>query len=146
MDGAFEIGARSGLKGGYKMKKFLSIALAIVCIMGMRPLTANACEGKDYEYDREVCFIDEVIMPRVALCRCGGVGRYVNDSHTVAGGPCPENSRYAHHGTTYKGILMFCQECNTFSRSGSRSKAVRCSIVTTTRADRASRHITCGTT
>ena len=114
MDGAFGIGAKSGLKGGYKMKKFLSIALAIVFIMGMRPLTANACEGNDHEHGRDVCFIDEVIMPRVALCRCGGVGRYVNDSYTVVGGPCPENSRYAHHGTTYKGILMFCQECDTF--------------------------------
>ena len=83
------------------MKKFLSIALAIVCIMGMRPLTANACEGKDYEYDREVFFIDEVIMPIVALCRCGGVGRYVNDSHTVEGGRFPDNSRFALHVTTY---------------------------------------------
>ena len=73
MDGAFGIGAKSGLKGGYKMKKFLSIALAIVCIMGMRPLTANACEGNDHEHGRDVCFIDEVIMPRVALCRCCGV-------------------------------------------------------------------------
>ena len=125
------------------MKKFLSIALAIVCIMGMRPLTANACEGKDYEYDREVCFIDEVIMPRVALCRCGGVGRYVNDSHTVAGGPCPENSRYAHHGT--KEFLCSARSVTLFAVRFA-IKAVRCSIVTTTRADRASSPITCGTT
>ena len=57
MDGAFEIGARSGLKGGYKMKKFLSIALAIVCIMGMRPLTATDSQGKDYEYDMTLIHI-----------------------------------------------------------------------------------------
>lgn len=144
MDGAFEIGARSGLKGGYKMKKFLSIALAIVCIMGMRPLTANACEGKDYEYDREVCFIDEVIMPRVALCRCGGVGRYVND-HTVAGALVPKILDTHTMVQRTKEFLCSARSVTLFSVRFA-IKAVRCSIVTTTRADRASRHITCGTT
>lgn len=60
-------------------------------------------------------YVDEAITPRIAGCpNCGGTGYYVNGSHTVWGAVCPENPTQARHGTTYKGVLMYCDSCSLF--------------------------------